>query len=361
MFRRLTHTPAPLALSALSTLALAASLSVAGCKAKEPPATAPTPSANSSSKADLFASPDDLLAEALTKAADGGPDDPSAHDNAESADAPAAEPTFALKSAGAEPRSVVTYDFALGKAQTVVLAFTTTVKQEGGSGGGGDMPPLRLTLSVVAKERPAPDRTAFEAHVTKAEIPPGTKGIPAEAMAEMSELSKMLGSIGATLLVSKRGIVEDVSFSGDPEAQNAAMSLLSLLEEAFDLFFVPMPEEAVGIGAEWTMTSETPPGTPRGALVKTYSLKARTATTATLQMSLDEHAPEQPIQDPQSPPGATIAATGKESSTVSVRLTGVASKASSDAETVITTRDPSTTPPGVSVARMKRGERLEAP
>jgi len=321
-------------------------------------ATAPATSAASSSRADLFAGPDDLLASALK--ADTGPGDAPALGNGEPA-GENVEPTLALQDAGAEPRKVLGYDFALGKMQTVVMGFTTSVKQEGARGGGGDMPPLRLTLSVVASDRPSPDRTLFEARVTKAEIPPGTKGVPADVAAEMGELSKTLASIGATLLVSKRGIIEEVNFSGDPEAQNAASTILSLLEEAFGLFFVPVPEEAVGEGAQWTMTGETPPGMPRGALSKTYSLKARTPATATVHVELAEQAPEQPIQDPESPPGATIAVAGKETTTLTVRLAGIASKAASDAETVITTRDPSTSPPSVAVTHMKRGQRLDAP
>jgi hypothetical protein len=252
---------------------------------------------------------------------------------------------------------------AVGKPQTVVLSVTTTVKQQGEpSDGVGDMPPLRLTLSVVAPEKPAPDRTLFQAHVTKVEIAPGggAKGVPPEVAAQVSELSKAFGAIGATFAVSKRGVIDDAHLSGDPEMQAAASNLLPLIEEAFELFFAPMPEEAVGVGAQWTVASPAAPGTPRGAVEKTYSLRARTPTTAIVQEELHEETPEQPIGDPRAPPGSTIAVVSKEVSTFNVRLTGVTSKASSDEDTVMTTRDPTSSPPGVLVTRMKRSLRLEA-
>jgi hypothetical protein len=358
MLRPLAPTPACFA---LSILALVASSSLAACHSKASPTpTAPTPSASSSSRADLFASADDLLAPPDLVGDAASDEAPHAGPGAD----PSGAPTIVLKNPGAEPRAPLTYDFAPGKAQTATLGLTTTVKQDGDpTGGGGDeqMPPLRLTLSVVAGDEASPAGTLFQVHVTKAEVAPGARGVPPEAAAEMRELSKVLATIGATVAVSKRGVIQDVDFSGDPEAQNAASSVLALLEDAFALFFVPVPEEAVGVGAEWTTTSETPPGAPRGALSKTYTLKARTPTTATVDVAGQQLAPEQPFRDPQAPPGLTIAVASKETFTVRLRLTGIASKGSSDGETVITTRDPSASPPHAVVAHMKRSQRLDAP
>jgi hypothetical protein len=343
---------------ALVGIALVVSASLAGCHSKSSPAPAPAASASASSRADLFASPDDLaLPPGFSE--DAGPG--SAAQGGDLAGAPDRGLEIVLKDAGAEPRAPLTYDLAVGKPQTVVLKVTTTVKQEGDpSGGGGDMPPLRLTLSVVASEKPSADLTVVQAHVKKAEIAPGARGGPPEAAAQMSELSKALETIGATFAVSKRGVIDDAEFSGDPEAQAAASSLLPLIESALDLLFVPMPEEAVGVGARWTVASPTTPGMPGGGVKKTYVLKARTPTTATVQEEQQEETPEQPIADPEAPPGATIAAVSKETSTLNVRLTGVASNASSDEDTVMTARDPTSSPPKVVVTRMKKSLRLEA-
>ena len=123
--------------------------------------------------------------------------------------------------------------------------------------------------------------------------------------------------------------------------------------------FVPMPAEAVGVGAKWTVASPAAPGTG-GAVEKTYVLKARTPTTATVQEERHEETPDRPIRDPEAPPGSTIAVVSKEASTLNVRLTSVASSASSDEDTVMTMRDPTSSPPRVVVTRMKRSVRLEA-
>jgi hypothetical protein len=340
----------------LASVTLLVCASLAGCRSKSLPAPAPAASASGSSRADLFANPDDLVRPpGLAEDAGAG----SVAGGGDLAGEPDRGLEVRLKDPGAEPRTPLTYDVAIGKPQTVVLKFTTTVKQEGEpSAGGGDTPPLRLTLSVVAGEKPSADRTLLRARVTKAEIAPGAKGIPPEAAAEVSALSKALEAIGATFAVSKRGIIDDAELSGDPETQATASSLLPLIENALDLLFVPMPEEAVGVGARWTVTSPAPPG--GGAVEKTYALKARTPTTATIQEEQHEETPERPIKDPEAPPGATIAMESKEASTLNVRLAGVASNASSDEDTVMTMRDPTSSPPKVVVTRLKRSVRLEA-
>jgi hypothetical protein len=350
----------------LASIPLVVSASLAGCRSNSPPAPAPAASATSSSRADLFASPDDLnlpsgFSEDSGAAGAGGSGGPAEEE-------PDHGLEIVLKDAGVEPRTPLTYDLAVGKPQTLVLNVTTTLKEEKGekgnaepSGGLGDMPPLRLTLSVVAGEKPVPDQTLFQAHVTKAEFAPGGGArVPPEAAAQMGELSKAFGAIGATFAVSKRGVIDDAHLSGDPETQAAASNLLPLIEEAFELFFAPMPEEAVGVGAQWTVASPAAPGAPRGAIEKTYVLKARTPTTAIVQEELHEETPEQPIGDPRAPQGSTIAVVSKEVSTLNVRLTGVASKASRDEDTVMTTRDWASSPPSVVVTRMKRSLRLEA-
>ncbi len=338
---------------ALAAVGLFASASLAACHSKNAPAPAPSASAASSSRADLFANQDDIDLSRVFTEDSGAP-------GAAGGDGPADDPghglEIVLKDAGTAPRTPLTDDLAVGKPQIAVL----TVKEEGESGGAGDMPPLRLTLSVVAGEKPGPDRTLFQAHVTKVEIAPGAKGVPPGVAAQMSELSNALGAVGVTFAVSKRGVIGDATLSGDPETRAAASGLVSLIEDALELFFAPMPDEAVGVGARWTVASPAAPGTPRGAIEKTYLLKARTPTSATLQEEQREETPEQPIGDPQAPPGATIAVVRKEAATLDVRLTGVASKATSDEDTAMTTHDPTSSPPKVAVMRMKRSLRLEA-
>src|ERR1700729_1001335 len=110
----------PLQRLPLAGVTLLVCAALAGCRSKSLPAPAPAASASGSSRADLFASPDDLdhplgLAEdAGAGSVAGGGDLPAEPDRGLE---------VRLKDPGAEPRTPLTYDVAIGKPQTVVLKF----------------------------------------------------------------------------------------------------------------------------------------------------------------------------------------------------------------------------------------------
>ena len=157
---------------ALAAVGLFASASLAACHSKNAPAPAPSASAASSSRADLFANQDDIDLSRVFTEDSGAP-------GAAGGDGPADDPghglEIVLKDAGTAPRTPLTYDLAVGKPQIAVL----TVKEEGESGGAGDMPPLRLTLSVVAGEKPGPESDALPGARDESGDRPGREGGPA--------------------------------------------------------------------------------------------------------------------------------------------------------------------------------------
>jgi hypothetical protein len=242
-------------------------------------------------------------------------------------------PAITLATPGAERRAVLAYDFALGKPQMVTVTFAASTFQTGAGAQVEEMPPLRLVLSVAALRKPAPGLTEFEVRLAKADVAPGAKNVPPEMLAEMRELSKASGVSLAKLDVSARGIIGDLQFTPDPQIEAVAGTLLPLLEQSLTLFFVPLPEEAVGVGATWTTALPPQPGGPQDP-PSTSTLKAVTKTTAiveTTQVQAPERRDPDP-DDPQSPPGPVMV-TGKGSIVENLRFSGVASKAESSDET----------------------------
>jgi hypothetical protein len=247
---------------------------------------------------------------------------------------------LSLKSPGAEPRSPMVYDFALAKPQNV--AVTIKMKQEGeGVPPGADAPPLRLSLTVTAKEKLADGKTKFLEKVTKAEIvPPKGAALPKEQAAQLELVSKALSQLDLVFSVSKQGVVSDFSLGGDQMSQQVAGQLLPAIQEANEFLFVATPEEPVGAGAQWLTETTGPEGPKGGAINMTFTLKDRSPAGATVAVDVARKAPPQQVPDPRAPKGVTMELEGKGSYTVNLRFASVSAKAAGESETKVTTKDP---------------------
>lgn len=338
------------------TFTFTCALLVAGCKT-EPKPVASSPDASASTKlrpATTLPDFDTLLnlpgteagALAQNAAADGGASPPPAPGGGGE--------VVKLVEPGAEPREAARYAFVIDQSQTTLA--TVRVNAEGGPmGGAGPQPPIRLTLKVTPKTK-GEGKTKFAMQVSKAEILTGGAALPPEAAKELKAAEAALSTLTATFSASPRGALTELQLGAGkgapPEAQELIIPMLEML-------FAPLPEEPIGVGAKW-VANTTAPSPSDGSMKSTFTMTARTPTSADIIVSTERSAKPQAIQDPRAPAGATMQMEGKGKTKMTLRFAGVASKAEGESTTNVTFKDPSSTPPRTAKSTVTVRHSLEA-
>ena len=217
-----------------------------------------------------------------------------------------ASPTVTMISTGAAPRTALRYKLQAGsKSQMLMtMAMGTTISMGGTPMMSMDLPTMKMAADIAITNVAANGDATYEVAFTDmtAEAAPGTD----PAMAEMMKgaLGEVKGLKG-TATVSSRGIVSNGKFAmaGTDPALAQAMSQLSSSLEGMSM---PLPEEAVGVGAKWEVRQSINSG---GATVyqKTdVELMSVEAGVATFKVAVQQTAPKQPVSNPALPAGVTV-------------------------------------------------------
>ncbi len=224
---------------------------------------------------------------------------------------------------GAEPRTRLSYAFALGKTRTV----TNTIKLEvaADSPGGGQQPPIKYVFTATPKTRNnATSSTHFEIKVSSLElIVPAGANVPPEIAAQKKAMESAVAGLTGSFDATSQGDIEEIKFADDKVPPQAA-ELLQLVAAAFDILLIPLPADPVGIGAKW-QTVLTKQG--KGTSTATVSLISKGDGVATVKIENTVNTPPTAINDPRIPPGTTMEIKGSGSYTVDLRLDGVSSRA----------------------------------
>lgn len=230
--------------------------------------------------------------------------------------------TVKLENPGAEPRSPLRYVYA-GKSRTVDVTLSTE------SGDVPQQPPVHVAFTATPRLQKAPAPATMELELTAFE-----PAFPSSASAETLEQANALVGMKGHYDVTSFGDVGDATF--DADRQNAAaQDLAGALSQLFELLTVPVPREAVGVGAKWIKSDAKHSDEANVSMTTTIALLARDARTATLSV---EHTANGSmlVSDARVPKGTIVRRTATGSFTVVVRFDGVAEKIDGHTTTRVT-------------------------
>lgn len=216
-----------------------------------------------------------------------------------------APPIFRLASAGAEPRRELRYRFAPGSLHQFVMTMRMSVGVEvdGRDAPVQRAPAMRMILDcrvTEAGERQArlEFRSAGPAELFE------TEGVaPAMLEAVRKGIGPLAGMRGEVSL-SSRGVVRSSRLEfGQPLDQQMAQMAQSM-QQSMEQSSVPLPEPAVGVGAEWKVLQRVQGMGISVYQVASFRIERLEGMTATLAVSVQQSAPRQPMPGG---PGATSA------------------------------------------------------
>ena len=216
-------------------------------------------------------------------------------------------PTVKVTDAGAAPRKALRYRFKAGVTEFAEMDMKMSLAMTMGEkvAPKTELPTVRTTMRIVAKEiTPEGDlRCSFNAD--KVEVLKDVKVDPKMREGLEKELAGLVGMHGKAR-ISTRGVTSETEFELSPNASQALNAQMDTLRDALRQMYVPFPEEEVGKGAKWDVTSRLPVS---GALVDmklTYVLTKLEAdgVQTDVQSSIDAP-PNQPMRIGALPAGAT--------------------------------------------------------
>ena len=206
-------------------------------------------------------------------------------------------PTVELLGPGTAPFRVLRFTPKAGQRELMALTTTMGVGMSLGPGKTPpmtNMPPIAMTCEVETTEV-RPDgtfRTRFA--ILAAQVEPDPTFPIDMAVALASAVEPLVGLQG-TARMTDRGITLEAQVAVPADADPATRQLLDGIKASLTQLGVPLPIEAVGVGARWRVNSELD-NAVRVRQTMMVELLELDATHATLRMSIAQSAARQRIK-----------------------------------------------------------------
>lgn len=213
-----------------------------------------------------------------------------------------AQPVVKLLEPGAAPRSDLSYALVKGTSNKMRMSLDMTMSVKAGGQSAPQMPIPRMTMTFDTTHADKNPAGEFKVDAVLSSVGIEPNGGQQEQMANAlrPQLEAMKG-LAMSYWVSPKGQARDVKLTMPPNIPPAAKQLLNGMSQSFESMVTPLPAEAVGVGARWSVVSRTANGGADLLQAAVYTLKARTGNRATLDVGIVQLAANDTIHGPQMP------------------------------------------------------------
>jgi hypothetical protein len=198
--------------------------------------------------------------------------------------AQAPEAKITLVDPGAEPRKALRYHPKAGLRRTVSYQLESHARSEQ-NGQASEQQSVLFTLTVDGVIAQADDKESrYEFHVTKVDVP-DAKDRAAEYTAQVrKELGKWVDLRGA-MVIDSRGMTQKFEIANPPSGKSLAA--MQDIRVALEQTANPLPEEPVGVGAKWDVSTVVDTGLVlRGKT--TFELLKLKADSGTVRFTIEQ-------------------------------------------------------------------------
>ncbi|RME26811.1 MAG: hypothetical protein D6798_05905 [Deltaproteobacteria bacterium] len=214
-----------------------------------------------------------------------------------------AEPSLALVDPGAEPRRPLRFHPAPGTTEQVrmTMEMASQMAMGGTTMPAMKIPPMILDLDLEVLEIEADGDIRYRFTIADTGVGAGDD-VGTDVVTAMSAAMQPLEGTSGEVTVSPTGVSRDATLT--PSA-GADPQMVADMRKSMANASAPLPEEPVGVGARWTLTSDMNEGGLQFQQVASYELVELTDTTITLRVDVQQSAEPQAFAPDGLPPGAT--------------------------------------------------------
>ncbi len=205
---------------------------------------------------------------------------------------------------GAEPRSKLRLKLVPGSTETMVMVMRMRTSTAIGEGFTSSLLPdmvehLRMNVTEVN-----PDGRARIDFVIEKANAKQARGVDAAVVSAVdTALQGMVGMRGYTMLTD-RGVVEAGDVEVPPDATPTLKQMATQMRESITQFASPVPEEPVGVGAVWEVTTHPIAGGVKVTQKATQTLVSRQGPNLKTSAVVASTAAPQEMKNDKLPPGA---------------------------------------------------------
>lgn len=218
-----------------------------------------------------------------------------------------APPQIKLLNAGTEPKQRLQFTPVVGK-QT--LTMTTNMTMEMFCGGQASpkfpIPATKVTIDTEVTKVDTNGDIHLQWAYTDADIVAASTYPPLLSAAMRAEIAKLVGLKGSAI-VNKQGKTKEVNLSLPSGSSATTKQVYEQIFNSLKQISSPFPEEAVGVGAKWSVaTNSLKVNGMTLNQIATYEIANIQDNVITLNVSLEQHADPQNFNPPGLPAGASV-------------------------------------------------------
>lgn len=224
-------------------------------------------------------------------------------------DAPAGDaPVVTLLEAGAKPQKKLRLALVKGATLRAALTLKFGIKLEvdGKPVPSNVIPPIRVDLGATIND--IKDNGNAEVGFSYERIDVVDDGTADKAVIDQiraSGLDKLANLTGKTT-ITPRGVAVDSSLDIPEDLPPALKQVVDQLSQQTGSLTVPFPEEAVGTGGKWKVTTSAAVGGIKAKLVLTYVLRQIDGDQFVLDVAYEQTAGRQQAEFPGLPEGTAV-------------------------------------------------------
>ena len=151
-------------------------------------------------------------------------------------------------SEGSEPREPLRYAFAANATQTTLMRTTTKLS---GGGQSVELPLVEMTLELKSSEKAADGGMPVTGTLTNVKVKANQDPQQQQIEKAMAPGLESVKGLRVSYTVDALGKASNVQLQSPPGANGAAQKLIEEMRRSFESLVPPVPEAAVGEGAEW--------------------------------------------------------------------------------------------------------------
>jgi len=212
-----------------------------------------------------------------------------------------------LLTPGSGPKQRLRYRFRAPETHQVVItiAMSVGVTTQERSVPVQKMPDMQMHLTLEHRSVSPTGVLKYSFTLTRAGLAGGGEGAMKKRFEKVlgPALQQLVGLTGSGE-VTARGVAKHAELRLPSGIPGPARKALQSLQEQIQQLATPLPEQAVGVGAQWEVVRPLARATLRLGQSAKYTLVKRQGARVTFEMRLEQYAPEQELKSSQLPHGA---------------------------------------------------------
>ncbi|NET57733.1 MAG: hypothetical protein F6K47_16705 [Symploca sp. SIO2E6] len=212
-----------------------------------------------------------------------------------------------LLDAGVEPRQELRFTPAVNSQQTLTMTMDVNVaiSINGRTPPTVDTPAVEMKMETQVTQVDANGDIYADFSYSEVDVIANAQ-TPAELLNLMQSQLQALVGLEGSLIMDAQGNTRDINFDLPEGLDPNTKQMLEQISNSLKQVSSPLPLEAIGVGAKWRVSNSLTINGMSINQIATYELVDLQDNIATLEVSVEQNAPSQTINQPGMPPGASV-------------------------------------------------------